>query len=201
MLKSLHELRAAPRPAWFACELFRGVVQQNVLLRRRRTPKGSRVDPVPFSRPARDSFPGPLLARAPESLRRDTPSADSRPAVPFLAAVCTCLLSACTTGTVPKEPEPIPAELIPPGYSAADCRITEPGGAITETGPDGRPMTVGERKPTVQCHKHDEGQVTMTSTPVCYTKRGKELPLSDCCMNPDGSKIPSCEPKLQPVGE
>jgi hypothetical protein len=52
------------------------------------------------------------------------------------AAVCT-VLSACaiSTNEPPKPDEPIPKESIPAGFSAADCRISEAGGPITETGP------------------------------------------------------------------
>jgi hypothetical protein len=112
-----------------------------------------------------------------------------------IAAVCT-ILSACAGRPAPK-PEPILPELIPAGYAASECRITDPGGAITSSGPDGRPMTVGNRQPKVECAHHTE-RITTTSVPVCHTKSGKGLPLSDCCMNPDGTQIAGCTPKLQP---
>lgn len=118
-----------------------------------------------------------------------------------LVAICTCSLSILATVTVSKESEPIPPELIPAGFTAADCRITEPGGPITETDADGHPKTVGRRPPKVECSKHAEGGVTTTHTVSCHTKAGKELPLSDCCLNPDGSRIPSCELKRQPAGQ
>lgn len=47
-----------------------------------------------------------------------------------LAAVV-CTLTACATIQPPK-PEPVPPDLVP-------------AGPITETGPDGRPTTVGTR--------------------------------------------------------
>jgi hypothetical protein len=114
-------------------------------------------------------------------------------------AVCT-ILTACASGTAPRKQESIPAELIPAGYTAAECKVTDPGGPITETGTNGQPVTVGHRPPTVNCTHHTE-TITTTSRPVCHTKAGVELPLSDCCMNPDGSQNTGCTPKLQPPAE
>ena len=112
------------------------------------------------------------------------------------AAVCTFFLSACAS--TPPKPEPVPPELVPVGFSAADCRVTEPGGPLTETGLDGRPMQVGTRPPKVQCSQH----VSIASeTTTCHTKGGKPLPMSDCCLNLDGSKVPECTPKPQSAGE
>jgi hypothetical protein len=116
----------------------------------------------------------------------------------LIMAVCT--LSACATGSAPAKPEPIPPDLIPPGYTARECRITDPGGAITAPGPEGRPVTVGERKPKVECARHIE-RITATDAATCHTKGGRELPLSACCMNPDGSPIAGCTPALQPPAE
>ena len=119
--------------------------------------------------------------------------------ITLVAAVCT-ILSACAT-TQPPKPDAIPPELVPAGYSAADCRITEPGGAVTETGPDGRPMTVGSRQPKVECNKHTQGATVVKSTPTCKTKAGVDMPLSDCCLNDDGTTIPNCTIKSLPPGE
>ena len=104
----------------------------------------------------------------------------------FLAvAVCTLTLSACASeATARKEQQPIPPELLPQGYDASECHIADSGGAITETGPDGRPVTVGDRKPRVECVHHTE-HITTTTTPTCHTESGKSLDLADCCMNPD----------------
>ena len=85
-----------------------------------------------------------------------------------------------------------------PGFSAAECRITERGGPITERGPDGRPTTVGTRQPKVECTHHSQGAAIVKSTPTCHTKGGKLLPLSDCCMTETGDPIPNCTMKIQP---
>ena len=118
-----------------------------------------------------------------------------------LLAVCVCSLSVYAPGTASKEPDRIPPELIPPGFTAADCHITKPGGPETQEGPDGRQRTVGKRPPTVVCTKHLEGPLTITRSASCHTENGKELPPADCCLNPDGSKIPNCEPKPHPANE
>jgi hypothetical protein len=120
--------------------------------------------------------------------------------IAYAVAVCT-VLAACAAGPTHKPSESVPPELVPSGFTAADCRITEPGGPITEIGPDGRPMTRGTRQPKVECTKHIAGAITVKSTPTCHTKGGKELLLADCCMNEDGSTIPACTPKVQPAGE
>jgi hypothetical protein len=62
-------------------------------------------------------------------------------------------------------------------------------------------LSVGKRPPKVECSKHTEGSTTVTHTMTCRTMAGKDLPLSDCCLNPNGSKIPACEPKPQPTGQ
>lgn len=94
---------------------------------------------VPFHRPARDSFLA-LLARCQRFPATNSLSATLRPAPPILSVVCMYFLSACTMGTVPRELESIPAELIPSGYSAADCRITELSGGRLEA-VNAHPMT------------------------------------------------------------
>jgi hypothetical protein len=116
-----------------------------------------------------------------------------------VAAVCT-ILCACGA-TQPLKPERVPEELVPAGFSAADCHVVEPAQALTETGPDGRPMTVGSRQPKVECQKSGQSVVTTKSVPVCHTTGGKKLPLADCCMTESGDPIPACTPKLQPLGE
>jgi hypothetical protein len=116
-----------------------------------------------------------------------------------IAVLAVCGLSAYATGAASKEPEPIPPALIPVGFTAADCHITKPGGPIIEQDADGRPRTVGKRPPKVECSKHTEGTTTETHTVTCRTQAGKDLPLSDCCLNSDGSKIPACELKPQPT--
>jgi hypothetical protein len=121
--------------------------------------------------------------------------------VVLCVAVCTFLLSACATNPPPK-PMPVPPELVPAGFSAADCRVTDPGGPITDnSGPNGTPRNVGTRAPKVECKKHQGESVQATTTPTCHTQGGKPLPLSDCCMNLDGSRIQGCTPKQQPPGE
>ena len=118
-----------------------------------------------------------------------------------LLAVCTFSLSIHTAATASKGPEPVPPELIPAGFTAADCRIAKPGCPITETDADGHPGTVGKRPPKVECSKHAEGPVTTTHTVSCQPRAGKGPPLSDCCLNPEGPKIPSCGLKPQPAGD
>src|SRR5712691_1506705 len=98
-----------------------------------------------------------------------------------LAAVCT-ILCACGA-TQPPKPDAVPKELIPAGFSAADCKVTDPGGPITDnSGPNGTPRQVGIRPPRVACTKHDGSPVTLTTKPTCHTVGGKTLPLADCCM-------------------
>jgi hypothetical protein len=115
-----------------------------------------------------------------------------------LLVVCACSLSVYASGAASKEPDRIPPELIPPGFTAADCRITKPGGPDTEEGSDGRQRTVGKLPPKVACTKHP---VTITHSASCHTEAGKELPPADCCLNADGSKIQNCEPKPHPADE
>lgn len=100
----------------------------------------------------------------------------------------------------PAKAAPVPAELVPQGFTAAECRVTDPGGPITEEQPGGPPRTVGTRKPRVECTHHDE-IVTSSDHPTCKTKAGASVPLSDCCMNDDGTTIPNCTMKLQPPAQ
>ena len=116
-----------------------------------------------------------------------------------LLAVCAFSLAIYAMGAASKEPEPIPPELIPAGFTAADCHITKPGGPIVEEDADGHPRTVGKRPPKVGCSKNTEGRANETHTATCRTKAGEDLPLSDCYLNTDGSMIPACEPKPQPT--
>lgn len=115
-----------------------------------------------------------------------------------ILAVCTFALSACATGAAPGKQEPVPPELVPAGFSAADCRVTKPAEAITQDGPGGTKVTVGTRPPQVECQHHEQGPVTVTTTPTCHTQAGKVLPLADCCMTDAGTPIPQCTPKIQP---
>lgn len=134
-----------------------------------------------------------LLSRL---LRRITPAMR----LALCIAVCTFVLSACASN--PQKLAPVPPELVPAGFSAADCHITDPGGPITDNnGPNGTARNVGTRAPKVACTKKEGETVNTTSAPTCHTQGGKVLPVSDCCMNPDGSKIQGCTPKLQPPGE
>jgi hypothetical protein len=118
------------------------------------------------------------------------------PRISLAVAVCTTILSACST-TQPPKPEPVPKELVPAGFSAADCKVVKPAEAITQDGPGGSKVTTGMRPPQVECTKHTEGAVTVKSTPTCHTKTGKELPLADCCMTDSGDPLPACTPKMQ----
>jgi hypothetical protein len=115
-----------------------------------------------------------------------------------ILAVCT-VLSACATQ--PPKPEPVPKELVPAGFSAADCRVTKPAEAITQDGPGGSKMTMGMHPPQVECQHHEQGPLTVKSAPTCHTTGGKQLPLADCCMTDAGTLIPQCTPKLQSPGE
>lgn len=116
-----------------------------------------------------------------------------------ITAVCT-ILCACGASKPPK-PDAVPTELVPKGFSAADCHIVKPAEAMTEEGPGGTKYTTGTRSPEVACQKPGQSVVTTKSVPVCHTKGGKELPVADCCMTESGDPIPACTPKLQPVGE
>ncbi len=119
--------------------------------------------------------------------------------IALVAAVCT--LTACAISTQSPKPEPIPKESIPAGFSAAECHVVKSAEAMTEESPDGTKYTTGTRSPEVSCQHHEQGPVTVTTTPTCKTKAGADLPLSDCCLNTDGSTIPACTPKIQPAGE
>jgi len=121
------------------------------------------------------------------------------PRISLAVAVCT-ILAACGV-THPPKPDPVPKELISAGFSADECHIVKPAEAMTETGPDGRPVTTGTRSPEVACQKPGQSITTTKSVPVCHTKGGKELPLSDCCMTDSGEPMPACTPKIQPLGE
>lgn len=116
-----------------------------------------------------------------------------------IAAVCT-ILCACGA-THPPKPDPVPTELVPKGFTAAECRLVRPAEAMTEDGPGGLKVTTGTRSPEVACQKEGQNVITTKSVPVCHTQAGRELPLSDCCMSESGDPLPACTPKLQPQGE
>ena len=120
--------------------------------------------------------------------------------ITLAVAVCT-VLTACAAGPTRKPSESVPPELVPSGFTAADCHVVKPAEAMTETGPDGRPVTTGTRSPEVACQKPGKSITTTKSVPVCHTKGGKQLPLADCCMTESGETIPACTPKIQPLGE
>jgi hypothetical protein len=113
-----------------------------------------------------------------------------------IAAVCT-ILCACGA-TQPPKPEPVPKELIPAGFTAAECHVAKPGEAMTEEGPGGTKYTTGTRSPVLSCQHPSQSVVTTKTVPVCHTQSGKPLPLADCCVTESGDPIRGCEPKLQP---
>jgi hypothetical protein len=96
------------------------------------------------------------------------------------------ILSACTS--TPPKPEPIPAEQIPKGYKAQECQIVKAAHTDTVPGLGGAPVSTGGRSSTVECH-HSQHVETTISVPVCHTQGGKELPLSDCCLNSRGYRL------------
>jgi hypothetical protein len=116
--------------------------------------------------------------------------------ITLVAAVCT-ILSACAT-TQPPKPDTVPPELVPAGYSAADCHIVKPAEAITD---DTSKVSHGEHAPHVECIKHTQGAVVQKITPTCHTVSGTALPLEACCLRDDGSAIPDCVPKSIPKGQ
>ncbi len=95
----------------------------------------------------------------------------------------------------------IPPELIPAGYTAADCHIVRQAQADTDNGPGGTKFSHGSIAPEVRCTRQHEGPVTLTKVGACHTQGGKELPPADCCLTPSGDPIPACTPKLQAPGE
>ncbi len=115
-------------------------------------------------------------------------------------AVCTCILFSACAGPGPKDKGSVPPELVPAGYTATECQVTDPGGPIKEAGPTGLPVTKGFRQPRVTCTHKTETQ-TETQVATCRTTGGKPLDLRDCCLNADGSAIASCTKKLIPAGE
>lgn len=115
----------------------------------------------------------------------------------MLQIVVCSLLEACAT-QIPLPAQPVPPELVPTGFTAADCWIAKPAEVETASGPGGAPVTMGGKGPEVQCQKHSQGAVQEKSVPVCHTKAGKPLPLVDCCMTYSGDHIPQCTPKVQP---
>lgn len=114
------------------------------------------------------------------------------------SALCAIIAGCAST---PPKPASIPPELIPPGFTAADCWIAKPAETETVSGPGGAPVAMGSKSPEVQCTKHGQGATTTKTVPTCHTQAGKTLPLSDCCMTESGAPLPACTPKLQPPGE
>jgi hypothetical protein len=115
-----------------------------------------------------------------------------------MTAVC-MVLSACA-GPGPKDKGSVPPELVPAGYTATECQVTDPGGPIKEAGPTGLPVTKGFRQPRVTC-THKTVTQTERQMATCHTTGGKSLDLKDCCLNADGSIITNCTTKLIPAGE
>jgi hypothetical protein len=72
----------------------------------------------------------------------------------------------------------------------------KPAEAVTD---DGSKVSHGGARTQVECHHHEQGATVMKSTPTCKTKAGADLPLSDCCVNADGTEMPNCTMKLQPA--
>jgi hypothetical protein len=118
----------------------------------------------------------------------------------FLPVLASIVLIGCASNPPPK-PDAVPKDLVPKGFTAADCHVVKPAEAITQQGPDGRPVSTGMRAPEVACEKPGANSIATKSTPVCHTQRGKPLPLADCCMTESGDPIPACMPKIQPPGE
>jgi hypothetical protein len=114
--------------------------------------------------------------------------------ITLAVAVCT-VLAACATGTVPRKPEPIPPELIPPGFSSSDCHVVAPAQADVDDGPGGSKYSHGERSPQVACTKHGTETFVVKTVPTCHTASGKPLPLADCCEKENGDLILGCTPK------
>ncbi len=116
-------------------------------------------------------------------------------------AICT-VFTACAAGATRKPSESVPHELVPPGFTAAECHVVKAAEALTDDGPGTGPKyTTGTRSPQVECQHPGNSIVTTKSVPVCHTKSGKQLPLADCCMTDSGEPIPACTLKIQPDGE
>jgi hypothetical protein len=121
--------------------------------------------------------------------------------------VASCSASSVTskptsTSASSLEPKPVPAELVPAGFSADECWIEETAKPLTESPPGGSaPIATGTRSPLVRCKKKTGEKLYTKSQPVCHTKGGKPLPLGDCCVAEDGTAIAGCTPKLVPEGQ
>ena len=120
--------------------------------------------------------------------------------IAFTVAVCT-VLTACGAGPTHKPSESVPPELVPAGFTVADCKVVKPTEADVDDGPGDNKYSHGEHGPKVECSHHSEGPLIVKSTPTCHTVGGKALPLADCCMTEAGAPIPACTPKTQPPGE
>ena len=114
-----------------------------------------------------------------------------------VALILTIAVASCAYSPKSK-PAAIPPELVPPGFTADQCWIDKEAEVTTEGGASGSKVATGGHGLQVRCKATQHLDEQSKSLPVCHTQGGKSLPLSDCCLNEDGSTIPACTPKLQP---
>jgi len=108
------------------------------------------------------------------------------------------VIGIASAGALAHEPEPtLTQEDLPKGFTLAECKLVKPEEAIKQES-GGLSVTAGKRGKKVSC-KHVTSQVTYVHTATCKTRSGKELPLADCCLHPDATRIPNCTTKPQPV--
>ena len=117
-------------------------------------------------------------------------------------AVCGCAISPQSKPSKPDKREAlVPAELVPEGFHPGDCWFVKKAEVTTEGGPSGSKVATGQKGAEISCKVTGHMDYGFTSVPTCRTTGGKDLPLSDCCLNADGSTIPGCTPKPQPPAE
>ncbi len=116
----------------------------------------------------------------------------------FAMALAGCAVSPQSKPKQPDQRDMVPAELVPKGFQSGDCWFVRKAEITTAGGPSGSKVATGEKGPQISCKVTQHMDYTFTTVPTCRTTSGKDLPLTDCCMNADGSTIPACTPKLQP---
>jgi hypothetical protein len=99
-------------------------------------------------------------------------------------AIVATLVNGCGS-TKPRQAEPIPPELIPDGFTAADCRhideTPQDSGGISSVGAGMDAAAQSKHHLQVECHHMD---AILPATSVCRDDAGNNVPLEKCMAKP-----------------